>query len=190
MMRPHEQFGGINDPEVILAESSYGVLFEGRPGAISADGRLLVLTDLRADASPVSTGPGMVVSILAGVDADGTSDMTLAGQWFPVAQQVSLSGDTIELLMENPLPAPPPGGYYVVEVTGGFVNNTFAGNTIDLTGKSSTGIDLAGEDYGTVITGNHFIGGTIYDDGYNGTAISLGASLGSAASGDGAFPLP
>ena len=30
------QFGGINDPEVILAESSYGVLFEGRPGAISA----------------------------------------------------------------------------------------------------------------------------------------------------------
>ena len=116
--------------------------------------------------------------------------MTLAGQWFPVAQQVSLSGDTIELLMQDPLPAPPPGGYYVVEVTGGFVNNTIAGNTIDLTGKSSTGIELDGEDYGTVITGNHFIGGTIYDDGYNGTAISLGATIGSAASGDGAFPLP
>ena len=27
--------------------------------------------------------------------------MTLAGQWFPVAQQVSLSGGTIELLMEE-----------------------------------------------------------------------------------------
>jgi len=37
------QFGGINDPEIILAESGYGVLFEGRPGAISSDGRLLVL---------------------------------------------------------------------------------------------------------------------------------------------------
>ena len=44
--------------------------------------------------------------------------------------------------MEDPLPHPPPGGYYVVEVTGGFVNNTIDDNTIDLTGKSSTGIVL------------------------------------------------
>ena len=38
--------------------------------------------------------------------------------------------------------------------------------------------------------GNHFIGGTIYDDGYNGTAIILGAALSSAGSQGGAFPLP
>ncbi len=85
------QFSGINDPEVILAESSYGVLFEGRPGAISADGQFLVLADLRASAFPNATGPGMVVSILAGVNSDGTANMSLAGQWYRVAQQVSLT---------------------------------------------------------------------------------------------------
>jgi len=61
-----DQFGGINDPEVVLMESGYSVLFEGRPGAISADGQLLVLPNLRASASPNATGPGMVVSVLAG----------------------------------------------------------------------------------------------------------------------------
>ncbi len=102
------QFDGINDPEVMLAESGYSVLFEGRPGAISADGQLLVLPDLRASAFPNTTGPGMVVSILAGVNSDGTANMSLAGQWFRVAQQVSLTSDnTIELLMEDPLPAMP-----------------------------------------------------------------------------------
>ena len=143
------QFGGINDPEVILAEGNYGVLFEGRPGAISADGRLLVLPDLRAAAFPARRARGWWSRSSPASMPMARSDMALAGQWFPVAQQVSLSGNTIELLMEDPLPAPPPGGYYVVEVTGGFVNNTFAGNTIDLTGKSSTGIKLDGEDYGT-----------------------------------------
>ena len=49
---------------------------------------------------------------------------------------------------------------------------------------------LDGEDYGSRIIGNHFIGGTIYDNVYTGTAISLGAAIGSAASGTGAFPLP
>ncbi len=185
-----DQFIGINDPEVILAESSYGVLFEGRPASVSADGRLLVLTNLRVGAAPEVTGPGMVVSILAGVNADGSANMTLAGQWYPVAQQAGLSGSTIELLMQDPLPPPPPGGYYIVEVTGGFVNNTISGNTLDLTGKSSTGIKLDGEDYGTTIVGNHFIGGTIYDDGYNGTAIWLGAAIGSAGSQGVAFPMP
>ncbi len=184
------QFAGINDAEVILAESNYGVLFEGRPGAVSADGRLLVLTGLRSTAAAGVTGPGMVVSILAGVNGDGTPNMTMAGQWYRVAQQVSLSEDTIELLMEDPLPPPPPGGYNVVEVTDGFVSNAFDENTIDLTGKSSTGIKLDGDDFGTSITGNHFLGGTTYDDGYTGTAIMLGATLASAPGGDGAFPMP
>ena len=44
--------------------------------------------------------------------------------------------------MEDPLPPMPQGGYYVVEVTGGFVNNSIVDNTLDLTGKSSTGIVL------------------------------------------------
>ncbi len=187
-----DQFGGLNDPEVILAESTYGVLFEGRPAAISADGRLLVLSNLRAPAFPGATGPGLVVSILAGVNSDGTSNLSLAGRWFPVAQQVSLSGDqsSIELLMAGALPSPPPGGYYVVEVTGGFVNNVFVNNTIDLSAKSSTGIVLNGEDYGSQVIGNTFIGGTLYNNSYTGTAISVGAALGSSPTASGPFPLP
>jgi hypothetical protein len=185
------QFGGINDSEVILAESSYGVLFEGRPGAISADGRLVVLTGLRAAAFPGATGPGMVVSILAGEDSAGEPAMERAGQWFRVAQQVSLSSDnSIELLMEDPLPPQPQGGYYVIEVTSGFVNNSFDNNTINLTGRSSTGIVVDGLAYGTRIIGNDFTGGTTYDNVYTGGAIRLGSAIASAPSGSGAFPLP
>jgi hypothetical protein len=185
------QFGGLNDPEVILAESTYGVLFEGRPGAISGDGRLLILPHLRAAAYPGFTGPGLVVSILAGVVASGAPDMTTAGQWFRVAQQVSLTDQgTIELLMQDPLLPTPAGGYYVVEVTGGFVNNSFTDNQLDMTGSSSTGIVLAGEDYATRIVGNHFVGGTIYNNVYTGAAVSLGAAIGSAPGGSTAFPLP
>jgi hypothetical protein len=184
------QFGGINDPEVILAESDSGVLFAGRPAAASADGRLLVLEGLRASAYPSVTGSGMVVSILSGVNHDGTPNLTMAGQWYRVAQQVSLAGNTLELLMQDPLPSPPPGGSLVVEVTGGFVNNSFQGNTLDLTSRSSTGIKLDGADYGTRIVANQIIGGTTYGNVYNGTAIQLGAALASAASGDGAFPMP
>ena len=185
------QFDGINDPEVMLAESGYDVLFEGRPGAISADGQILVLPDLERPPSPTRRGPGWWFRSSPGSTATAPPTSALAGQWFRVAQQVSLTSDnTIELLMEDPLPAMPTGGYYVVEVTSGFVNNSFINNVIDLTGKSSTGLVLDGEDYGTQIIGNHFTGGTIYNDVYTGTAISLIASLWSALRGTGAFPLP
>ncbi len=78
----------------------------------------------------------------------------------------------------------------MVEITAGFVNNSIIDNTLDLTGKSSTGIVFNGEDYGTTIVGNHFVGGTTYNTVYTGTAISLGATINSAPSGSGAFPLP
>jgi hypothetical protein len=186
-----DQYLGINDPEVILAESSYAVLFEGRPAALSADGRLLVLPDVRGFAFPIVTGPGMVVSILAGVDKNGAPAMSLAGNYFRVGQQVSLDGNsTIELLMQDPLPQMPRGGYYVVEVTGGFVNTAIDGNSVDLTARSSTGLVLDGEDFGTRIVGNTFIGGTTYQNVYTGMAISLTASIGSQPAGYGAFPLP
>ena len=52
--------------------------------------------------------------------------MSTAGEWFQVGQQVSLTaGNSIELLMQDPLPPMPIGGYYVVKVTDGFVNNAF-----------------------------------------------------------------
>src|SRR5262249_29163994 len=114
-------------------------------------------------------------------------DMADAGQWLRVAQQVSLSSsDTIELLMQDPLPPAPPGGYDVIEVTSGYVNNSFDGNTIDLSGKSSAAIKLDGEDFGTRIAGNRLIGGTTG----SGTAIVIGAEIGSAPSANSAFSLP
>jgi hypothetical protein len=184
-------FSGINDPEVILAESSFGVLFEGRPGAVSADGRLLVLPDVRAWAAAGSTGPGLVVSILGKAGAGGVSQAAPAGEWFRVALQVSLSAsNTIELLMEDPLPTSPDGGYYIVEVTSGFVNTFFENNHIDLAGKSSIGLVLNGADYGSRITGNVFLGGSSGSPVYTQTAISVTSLILSAASGTGAFPLP
>ena len=185
------QFDGINDPEIILVESTYDVLFEGRPGPLSGDGRLLVLPDVRAWAAAGSTGPGLVVSILSGMGPGGAPESSQAGEWFRVAQQVSVSSDnSIELLMEDPLPAMPAGGYYVVEVTGGFVNNTFDDNQINLAGKSSTGIVLNGADFGSRVTNNQFVGGTSASPVFTQTAISLTSLIASAASGSGAFPLP
>ena len=92
--------------------------------------------------------------------------------------------------MQDPLPAFPQGGYYVIEVTGGFVNNSFINNQIDLAGKASTGMDLNGEDYGSRIKGNTFLGGSSGNTVFTDTAISLTAEIGSAPSGTGAFPLP
>jgi hypothetical protein len=184
-------FTGINDPEVILAETGYGVLFEGRPGAISADGRLLVLPAVRAFAAPIATGPGMVVSILAGVGQNGAPVMNLAGEYFRVAQQVSIDANNdLEFLMQDPLPPMPAGGYYVIEVNNGFYNTNVIYNSLDLTGKSSTGVVFGGDDFGTQIIGNQFIGGTIYDNVYTGTSINLTAAIGSDGGGNGAFPLP
>ena len=40
------------------------------------------------------------------------------------------------------------------------------------------------------IVGNHFVGGTTYNTVYTGTAISMGATINSAPSGSGTFPLP
>ena len=184
------QFGGLNSPETILAESSYSVVFTGRPAATSPDGRLLVLNNLRTGVAPSWTGPGLVVSILSGVNADGTPNMTRAGTYYRVAQQAGLSGGSLTLLMQDPLPAPPTGGYYVLSVTSGFVNTTIAGNTINLTGKAGTGVVVDGESYGTSITGNQITGGTNYNNVYNGTAILVGAPIASSPSEGTAFPTP
>ena len=79
---------------------------------------------------------------------------------------------------------------YVVEVTGGFVNNSIINNNINLSGKDSTGVVLNGADYGTQITGNIFVGGSGTSPFGTPGAILLTATIGSAPSGSGAFPLP
>ena len=70
------------------------------------------------------------------------------------------------------------------------MNNSIINNQINLAGKSSTAVVLNGADYGTSITGNVFVGGSSDSPFYTPTAISLTSTIGSAASGTGAFPLP
>ena len=133
----------------------------------------------------------MVVSILAGVNADGSAEhdarrpLVSRSRSRP-ASPATRSSCSCRTRCRRPRRVATTSS----RSRAASQNNTIAGNTLDLTGKSSTGIKLDGEDYGTTIVGNHFIGGTIYDDGYNGTAIILGAAIGSAGSQGGAFPLP
>ena len=193
-------FGGLNDPEVMLEEANgNGVLFQGRPAAISNDGRLLILPNVQTSVtgygSNASTGAGDIVSILAGVYNNNLPDMAMAGEWFRVAQQVQLiSGsdgfEDLELLMEDPLPAMPAGGYYVIEVNLGYVNTSFINNSISLVNKSSGGLALTGDSFGTRVIGNVFVGGTTYFNKSTGTAISISAGFNVAGgAGTDAFPI-
>ncbi len=152
-------------PEFILQEPQYSVWYEGRPASVSANGYLLVLSNVISDPQTFgqSTGPtgqGDIVSIVGGVNADGSTNLADAGQWFVVAQQVSDADGTLTLLMQDPLPPLPSSGYYVVELTDGFVNNSYIDNYIDTGDSASVDMDLAAaEAFGTRVIGNTFIGG-------------------------------
>jgi hypothetical protein len=132
-------FGGSNAPEVILYES-YQVAFEGRPGSLSSDGRILSVADLRS-APPVS---GDVVAILTG---------PRKGEWYRIAQAI---GDR-QFLMDRPLPTPLD---YDVSISQGFVAETIRGNTVDIKdqGGGSIGLAFTGASFGTRILGNRFVG--------------------------------
>jgi hypothetical protein len=154
-----------------LAEpGDYLVAFQGDTEAVSSDGYVLALPDVLYPVVPLSegtpTGSGFVVSILSGPDA---------GEWFPVAQQFGAGGGDWELLMEDPMPQLPAGAPYEIEVTGGnFVDDSYIGNTINLTGKISTGLDVVGgNSFGLRVIGNDFIGASDVQGAATGTAIGL-----------------
>lgn len=129
---------GDNAPEIILTES-YSLHFEGKPSAVSADGRVLVVPFLQGE--PARTGD--VVAILTGPGA---------GQWRKIAQAM---GPTTYLL-----DAPLPKGEPVVSIATGFVRETFRGNTIDARGGSvAASLVLAGNLFGLTVAENHLIGG-------------------------------
>ena len=139
--REQTEYGGINDPEVMLTETN-GILFEGTPGDISRDGRTLVLPMVSSTTASrayidSTTGPGMVVSILSVQNSDGSADPQ-AGKWFRIAQQISSS--PVTFLMQDPLPA----GSYAISVVPGFVGESFSSNNIDISTKSSTALDTRG----------------------------------------------
>jgi hypothetical protein len=127
-----------NAPEIILTED-YGLRFEGKPLALSADGLILQIPTPQGGAART----GDAVAILSG---------PAAGQWRRIAQAI----DPNTYLLDSPLPQ----GDYAISIAGGFVNETFKGNTVDARG-SSTAVDLflAGDHFGTRVLDNHFLGG-------------------------------
>ncbi len=127
-----------NAAEIILTEA-YSLSFEGKPLALSSDGRILQIPTPQGDA-PSS---GDVVAILDGPNA---------GTWVRIAQAISPT----MLLLDSPLP----GGSYNVSIAGGFVNQTYQNNTIDTRGSSvAANLDLVGNHYGTKVLNNTLLGG-------------------------------
>lgn len=139
-----------NAPEIILTES-YRQRFEGRPLAISPDGRLLAISQPQGHPAE----PGDVVAILAGKNA---------GQWRRVAQRINAT----TYLIDPPLPTD--GSIDALSIAaGGFVNSSFEGNKIDArAGKEAAGFVLAGHLYGTRVVNNTITG--------NGEAFRIVAS--------------
>jgi hypothetical protein len=128
-----------NQPEIILTES-YHIRFEGKPAAVSADGRMVRVAHLRGE--PPRTGD--VVSVLLG-SASGI------GQFRRIAQRIE---PTLYLL-----DAQLPKGAEVLSIAPGFVNETFEGNSIDARGgRAAAGMVLAGNHFGTRVLNNRFLG--------------------------------
>src|SRR5262249_23463506 len=127
-----------NAAEIILTEA-YRLHFEGKPAAISPDGRIVQIVSPQGD--PARTGD--VISILTGPQA---------GQWRRIAQAIGPA----TYLLDTPLPP----GDYVISIATGFVGEDFSGNTIDARGSSTAaGFVLVGNHYGTSVVGNHILGG-------------------------------
>lgn len=135
--RDDDTIPSMNAPEIVLTES-YRLWFEGRPAAVSPDGRVVRLVRLPGEAPRT----GEVVAVLSGGGA---------GQYRRIAQRIEPS----ILLLEEPLPK----GADVLAVSPGFVNEVFEGNTIDARwGREAAGFVLAGNHYGTRVAGNRVSG--------------------------------
>ncbi len=131
--RQHE-----NSPEVMLTEA-YRLRFEGKPAAISADGRVLVIP------KPQGGGPntGDAVAILSGPQA---------GQWRTLVQPVGPNA----YLLDEPIARETDA----VSIATGFVRETFEGNTVDCRGSGlAADLVLAGNQFGVKVVRNRFIGG-------------------------------
>jgi hypothetical protein len=131
--RPHP-----NTPEVILTEA-YRLHFEGKPAAISTDGRIVVIPQPQGDEA--STGDSL--AILSGPQA---------GQWRSIAQVI----DPRTYLLDEPIDR----STDAVSIATGFVRETFEGNTIDCRGSGlAADFVLAGNHYGATVRNNRFLGG-------------------------------
>ncbi|MFM1801395.1 MAG: hypothetical protein RJA81_747, partial [Planctomycetota bacterium] len=133
----------MNANEIFLTES-YRIRFEGEPANISPDGSVVMLPSAMAEPPQ----PGDCVSILTGANA---------GKFHVVRQSLGNGS----LWIEPPLDPKdrsinPPA----ISVSQGFKGMAVDRNTIDATGSDTAfNMVLAGNHFGTVITGNTLIGG-------------------------------
>lgn len=172
---------GQNNPEIIVTETNE-VYYEGRVGAVSADGRVLRLlkpsaaVDYRGFTSPDDpTYAGWVVSILNERDAIGNPN-PYAGKWYLAAQRIETTPPTY--LMRDPMPP----GDYVISVGAGFRHNRYLSNTIDMgtlgaggmSARPTTGIVLEGAAFDAQVVGNTIKGGS-HQSTWTSAAIAVNA---------------
>jgi hypothetical protein len=135
--RDDDTITGFNSPEVMLTESYY-LWFEGKPAAVSADGRLVKLGSVRG----MAPRTGDVVSVVAGA---------AAGQWRRIAQRIEPTAFWLD--------APLPKGADVISITPGFVDEAFEGNSVDARGgRGAACLVLAGNQFGARVRNNRFLG--------------------------------
>jgi hypothetical protein len=127
-----------NTPELILTEA-YRLHFEGKPAAISTDGRVVVIPQPQGD----EAGTGDALAILSGPQA---------GQWRTIAQRIGPR----TYLLDEPIARETDA----ISIATGFVRETFEGNTVDCRGSGiAADFVLAGNHFGARVIGNHFLGG-------------------------------
>jgi hypothetical protein len=135
--RDNDTIPAANAPEIVLTEA-YRLHFEGKPAAVSADGRIVQIPPPQGE--PAHTGDAL--AILSG---------TQAGRWRRIAHAI----DATTYVVDPPLPK----GDYAISIATGFLNETFAGNTIDTRGGgAAANLVLVGNHFGTQIRNNHLLG--------------------------------
>lgn len=137
--RDNDKIPSHNAPEIILSEA-YKLCFEGRPAALSADGRLVSIRASLGQQPHV----GHLVSVLTGPQA---------GQWRRIAQQVSAT----TFLLDTPLPPETT----LISISAGLVDTRVEGNTINCRGgRAASPVVLPGNQFGTLVRNNRLFGGS------------------------------
>ncbi|WP_165068489.1 right-handed parallel beta-helix repeat-containing protein [Paludisphaera rhizosphaerae] len=129
----------VNAPEIMLTES-YRVGYEGAVRSVSPDGRLIRVGERQGD---VPIRAGWTVAILTG---------PAAGTYRRLLQPI----DDTTLLLDEPIPKETG----VVSIVDGLTGIRFSGNSVDIRGSSTSyGLVLPGNQFGTVVERNRFMGG-------------------------------
>lgn len=128
----------VNAPEIMLTES-YRINYEGAVRGLSPDGLLVRIGERQGE--PIRAG--QLVAILTG---------PAAGTYRRVAQAI----DASTILLDAAIPKET--GH--VSIVQGLEKVRFADNTVDIRGSSTSyGLILPGNQFGTVVENNRFLGG-------------------------------